>query len=146
MNLYLRLRILISTGKLNLAGIQRVEVLILLVKDLGAEIPEYVPKRIQNLLSSLQLPSLKFLPIPVLKKKKFEKEALLSDSWGCATEDNILCAMRTLKSKILIPAYQTVIESIYFEITYWRSRLRKVAGNYLIIIINHYFIFSTMQN
>lgn len=104
------------------------------MKDLNVEISKDLPINIRKLLASIQLPCLKDLPIPILKKKKVHKEALLKDCWSFAKDElKTRKAIDNLKENILISAFEKAIESCYFEMTHWKSRMKKVAG--LIIIL-----------
>lgn len=102
--------------------------MILLFIDLNGRVPEDVPKKVSDILYSMQLPSFENLPIPLLKKKKAEKVSILEGSWGLATEENLRIGLESLKSDVLIPAFKIAIESSYFSLTFWRSKLQKVAG------------------
>ena len=128
----LLLNYIFFSGKLKISNFQRTHALILLVKDLNARVPENIPKKVADIITSMQLPSLENLPIPLLQKKKPEKESILVDSWGLATEENIRTGLASLKTDVLIPAFKIAIESNYFSSTFWKSRLRKVAGIFII--------------
>ena len=106
------------------------------MKDLNVEISKELPINIRKLLASIQLPCLKDLPIPILKKKKVQKEALLKDCWSFAQDElKTQKAIDNLKENILISAFEKAIESCYFEMTHWKSRMKKVAGLIIIVLL-----------
>ena len=107
--------------------LNRTEICILLLEDLDTDIPHTLHPNLRKLLKSIKLPSLKYLPLSVLNKKKIDKEAILTDSWSYLTEEKVQDVIPNL-NQILIPAFNKVIDTCYFEITHWRSMLKKAAG------------------
>lgn len=103
--------------------------MVLLKHDLNIPTPSTVPPAIRDIIDDANLPDLTYVKIPLLRKKKAEKETILLDSWVCASDEvEVQRAIPELKSKILIPAFQNAIEGVHFEQIHWNTRIRKVAG------------------
>ena len=86
-------------------------------------------KKELNLLShNVDLPELSHLKIPILKKKKWEKEALLASLCNDENEEIwTLDSLKSLKQDILFTAFQNAIQSTRFEIVHWNTKVQKYA-------------------
>ena len=108
--------------------VTRTQAVILLVHDLKVPVPDHVESKICQALKKLEMPDLSHVGISILKKSKAQKEATLADSWKFLTVDSVVTDFHKLKFEVLTPAFESAIESTYFEIVYWKTRIKKVAG------------------
>ena len=112
----------------------KVQAFILLYQDVKTTIPEDVCLSLRTTLDSLHFPDLSALKIPLLTKKRTQKESLLGDLWNCCKPDEILPAHEDLIYRILLPQLEKSMENVYFEKVYWSTKCRKVAGIYIVYL------------
>ena len=108
--------------------VSRTQAVLLLIKDLKSSIPTYIAADVRLALNNVKLPNLSGLMIPLLRKKKSQKETILADSWVILTSQGIQQDSVKLVNEVLTPAYQNAIESCYFEVIHWKAKIKKVAG------------------
>ena len=107
--------------------------LILLYFDLRC--PATLPSNIKEAIEAVNLPDLTNVKVPVLQKKKVEKEQLLNDLSSLDISVNeITTSAVDLLNYILLPAFHTAIECHYFEKVHWSACLKKCAGIFLYLM------------
>eukprot|EP00111_Clytia_hemisphaerica_P010019 TCONS_00029297-protein len=116
-------------GSLSPAKPTPLQQMILLEHDLK-QYPSCASQNSKDLLQKISLPDLTNLKIPLLAKSKSEKESLLSTTWDNKISTQLMnWELETLKSTVLVPAFQNAIHSCRFEMLDWNIKLEKYADS-----------------
>ena len=117
------------SGQSSQQKLSNVETLLLLKHDLDSLPPETTSPSVRKALEEIDLPDMSFLQIPVLKKKKAEKQRILLNFWTSVKANDVKTAYASLKKTILPSAFQNAIKACHFEQVHWNTKIKKVAGN-----------------
>ena len=117
--------------------------------------PKDVDRSIQSAFCEYTIPT-EVLEIPLLKKKRAEKEGLLCEHLDCLTPENIPGIYERLVERMVLPSLRKSIEKLVCEKIHWSKRLEKCAGResdihihtqkhtFLLLYLNRDFIVSSI--